>query len=226
MNDRNLRNIVSGLGGRTSGIPRETGFDITAASEVTAILALARDLGDLRERLGNITIGQTYDGRPVTAEEIRCAGAMTTLLQGRDQAEPDPDTRGPAVPDARRAVRQHRPRQQLDRRRPARPEARRVPDHGVRVRVRPGHGEVHGHRLPCRRHPAARGGHRRDGARAVHARRRRPDEARRRDRDAAADRGRLREPREAHRERARVRHRAGRGRQPAARRTPPRSSRS
>ncbi len=81
MNDRNLRNIVSGLGGRTSGIPRETGFDITAASEVMAILALARDLGDLRQRLGNITIGQTYDGRPVKAEEIRCAGAMTTVLK-------------------------------------------------------------------------------------------------------------------------------------------------
>ena len=81
MNDRNLRNIVTGLGGRTSGIPRETGFDITAASEVTAILALARDLPDLRKRLGAITIGQTYDGTPVTAEDIRCAGAMTTILK-------------------------------------------------------------------------------------------------------------------------------------------------
>jgi formate--tetrahydrofolate ligase len=81
MNDRNLRNIVSGLGGKTNGIPRETGFDITAASEVTAILALSRDLGDLRQRLGNITIGQTYEGRSVKAEEIRCAGAMTTLLK-------------------------------------------------------------------------------------------------------------------------------------------------
>src|SRR3954453_17322519 len=81
MNDRNLRNIVTGLGGKTSGIPRESGFDITAASEVTAILALARDLPDLRRRLGAITIGQTYDGTPVTAEDIRCAGAMTTVMK-------------------------------------------------------------------------------------------------------------------------------------------------
>jgi formate--tetrahydrofolate ligase len=81
MNDRNLRNIVSGLGGKTNGIPRETGFDITAASEVMAILALATDLADLRRRLGRITIGQRYDGTPVTAEDIRCAGSMTVLLK-------------------------------------------------------------------------------------------------------------------------------------------------
>jgi formate--tetrahydrofolate ligase len=81
MNDRNLRNIVTGLGGKTNGIPRESGFDITAASEVTAILALSRDLADLRKRLGAITIGQTYDGKPVTAEDIRCAGAMTTVMK-------------------------------------------------------------------------------------------------------------------------------------------------
>jgi formate--tetrahydrofolate ligase len=81
MNDRHLRSVVTGLGGKTNGIPRETGFDITAASEVTAILALASDLKDLRRRLGAITIGQTYDGRPVRAEEIRCAGAMTVLLK-------------------------------------------------------------------------------------------------------------------------------------------------
>jgi formate--tetrahydrofolate ligase len=81
MNDRHLRSVVTGLGGKVNGIPRETGFDITAASEVTAILALASDLQDLRRRLGAITIGQTYDGRPVKAEEIRCAGAMTVLLK-------------------------------------------------------------------------------------------------------------------------------------------------
>jgi formate--tetrahydrofolate ligase len=81
MNDRHLRNIVSGLGGKTNGIPRETGFDITAASEVTAVLALASDLGDLRRRLGEITIGQTYEGEPVKAEQLRCAGAMAVLLK-------------------------------------------------------------------------------------------------------------------------------------------------
>ncbi|MCS7007344.1 MAG: formate--tetrahydrofolate ligase [Thermoleophilia bacterium] len=81
MNDRNLRHIVTGLGGRAHGSPRETGFDITAASEVMALVAVARDLADLRERLGRITIGATYDGEPVTAEQLRAAGAMAVLLK-------------------------------------------------------------------------------------------------------------------------------------------------
>ncbi|GIU95743.1 MAG: formate--tetrahydrofolate ligase [Gaiellaceae bacterium] len=81
MNDRNLRNVVTGLGGRAHGSPRETGFDITAASEVMALVAVARDLADLRERLGRITIGQTVDGEPVTAEQLRAAGSMAVLLK-------------------------------------------------------------------------------------------------------------------------------------------------
>jgi formate--tetrahydrofolate ligase len=82
MNDRALRQIVLGLGGRPNGYPRETGFDITAASEVMAILAVARDLHDLRRRLGAITVGHSYDGaKPITAEELRAAGAMTVLLK-------------------------------------------------------------------------------------------------------------------------------------------------
>jgi formate--tetrahydrofolate ligase len=81
MNDRNLRNVVTGLGGRAHGAPRETGFDITAASEVMALVAVARDLADLRHRLGAITIGQTRDGEPVTAEQIRAAGAMAVILK-------------------------------------------------------------------------------------------------------------------------------------------------
>src|SRR5215218_6517540 len=82
MNDRALRQIVLGLGGRPNGYPRETGFDITAASEVMAILAVARDLHGLRRRLGAITVGHSYDGaKPVTAEELRAAGAMTVLLK-------------------------------------------------------------------------------------------------------------------------------------------------
>jgi formate--tetrahydrofolate ligase len=81
INDRALRQIVVGLGGRANGYVRETGFDITAASEVMAILAVARDLFDLRERLGAITIGYTWEGEPVTAEQIRAAGAMTVLLK-------------------------------------------------------------------------------------------------------------------------------------------------
>ena len=81
MNDRNLRNIVTGLGGRAHGAPRETGFDITAASEIMALVAVARDLHDLRQRLGAITIGQTYDGEPVTAERLRAAGSLAVLLK-------------------------------------------------------------------------------------------------------------------------------------------------
>ena len=82
MNDRALRNVALGLGGRANGYPRESGFDITAASEVMAILAVARDLHDLRARLGAITVAYSYDGgKPVTAEDLGAAGAMTVLLK-------------------------------------------------------------------------------------------------------------------------------------------------
>src|SRR6187402_3606067 len=81
MNDRNLRNVITGLGGRAHGAPRETGFDITAASEIMGLVAVARDLADLRERLGRITVGQTYEGEPVTAEDIKAAGALAVVLK-------------------------------------------------------------------------------------------------------------------------------------------------
>lgn len=85
--DRSLRNIVTGLGGKKNGIPAESGFDITAASEVMAILALATDLADLRRRLGAITVGYTKDGTPVTAEDVKAAGSMAVLL--RDAIKPN-----------------------------------------------------------------------------------------------------------------------------------------
>ncbi|HYI18625.1 MAG TPA: formate--tetrahydrofolate ligase [Solirubrobacteraceae bacterium] len=82
MNDRALRNVAIGLGGRANGYPRETGFDITAASEVMAILAVASDLHDLRARLGRITVAHSFDGgRPITAEDLGAAGAMAVLLK-------------------------------------------------------------------------------------------------------------------------------------------------
>jgi formate--tetrahydrofolate ligase len=81
MNDRALRGVVIGLGGRANGYVRETGFDITAASEVMAIAAVSRDLFDLRKRLGAITVAYTWEGEPVTAEQLRAAGAMTVLLK-------------------------------------------------------------------------------------------------------------------------------------------------
>ncbi len=81
MDDRTLRNVVIGLGGKVNGVPRQTGFDITAASEVMAIAAVASDLGDLRARLGAITVGTTFEGEPVTAEQIGAAGSMAVLLK-------------------------------------------------------------------------------------------------------------------------------------------------
>lgn len=81
VSDRALRHIVTGLGGRENGIPRETGYDITVASEVMAILALATDLPDMRKRLGRIVVAFTHDGKPVTAEDMKCAGSMAVLMK-------------------------------------------------------------------------------------------------------------------------------------------------
>src|ERR687887_744388 len=81
INDRALRDIAIGLGGRANGYVRQTGFDITAASEGMAIVPVARDLHDLRARLGEITVRFTWEGEPVTAEQLRAAGAMTVLLK-------------------------------------------------------------------------------------------------------------------------------------------------
>lgn len=81
LNDRALRNIICGLGGKAHGVPRETGFDITVASEMMAILCLTSDLKDMKKRLGNIIIGYTRSGRPVRAEELNVTGALTLLFK-------------------------------------------------------------------------------------------------------------------------------------------------
>ena len=81
INDRALRNIVIGLGTKEDGVPRQTGFDITAASEVMAVLALSTSLHDMRARLGRIVVGYTDDGEPVTAEDLKAAGAMTVIMR-------------------------------------------------------------------------------------------------------------------------------------------------
>ena len=81
MNDRQLRSIVDGLGGRTNGCPREDGYDITVASEIMAILCLSQSLADLKARLGRVIVGYTYDDQPVTAGDLKAAGAMTALLK-------------------------------------------------------------------------------------------------------------------------------------------------
>ena len=87
VNDRALRNVVTGLGGRMDGVPRESGFDITSASEVMAILALSNSLEEMRARLGRIVVGYTRDGDAVTAEDIHAAGSMASLM--RDALKPN-----------------------------------------------------------------------------------------------------------------------------------------
>ena len=87
MNDRQLRNVVDGLGGKTHGVPREDGFEITVASEIMAILCLANDIEDLKNRISDIIIGYTYDNRPIKAEEINAQGAVAALL--KDAVKPN-----------------------------------------------------------------------------------------------------------------------------------------
>ena len=87
MNDRQLRNIVDGLGGRLQGVPREDGFEITVASEVMAVLCLASDIPDLKARLGRIIVGYTFGGKPVTAHDLKAEGAMAALL--KDALQPN-----------------------------------------------------------------------------------------------------------------------------------------
>ena len=81
MNDRQLRNVIDGLGGRMNGVPREDGFDITVASEIMAVLCLANSLSDLKERLSRIVVGYTYSDEPVTCGQLKAQGAMTALLK-------------------------------------------------------------------------------------------------------------------------------------------------
>lgn len=81
MNDRQLRFVTDGLGGRVNGVPREDGYDITVASEIMAVLCLASSLADLKERLSRIVVGYTYDEKPITAGDLKAAGAMTALLK-------------------------------------------------------------------------------------------------------------------------------------------------
>ncbi|MBR5478296.1 MAG: formate--tetrahydrofolate ligase [Bacteroidaceae bacterium] len=87
VNDRSLRNIVTGLGGSANGLPTESGFDITPASEIMAILCLSKDLDDLRRRIGNILLGYTFDNQPLTVNDLGVAGAITVLL--KDAIQPN-----------------------------------------------------------------------------------------------------------------------------------------
>lgn len=97
VSDRALRNTVVGLGGRNGGVPRETGWDITAASELMAVLALSEDLADLRARVGRIVVGRSRSGAPVTTEDLKVAGAMTVLMKDAIMPNLLQDTEGGPV---------------------------------------------------------------------------------------------------------------------------------
>ena len=112
MNDRQLRNVVDGLGGRTNGMPREDGYDITVASEIMAVLCLASDIKDLKERLSKIIIGYTYgkvaEQKPVTAGDLHAEGAMTALLKGCPETKPCTDSGTRSCNRTWRTIRKHR----------------------------------------------------------------------------------------------------------------------
>ena len=108
MNDRALREIVCSLGGVANGYPREAGFDITVASEVMAIFCLAKDLDDLKKRLGNIIVGYTRDRKPVRAKRPEGARRHDGAAEGSDRAEPGADAGRHARLHPWRPVRQHR----------------------------------------------------------------------------------------------------------------------
>ena len=91
INDRVLRNIVVGLGRKVDGVVREDHFVITVASEIMAILCLATDYADLKERLGNIIVAYTYDGEPVTAKDVKAVGSMAVLLKDANETKPYSD---------------------------------------------------------------------------------------------------------------------------------------
>jgi formate--tetrahydrofolate ligase len=113
MNDRNLRQIVTGLGGSGNGAPMESGFDITVASEIMAILCLAQDAHDLEQRLERIVVGYKRGRVPVTAKDIGAVGAIMALLRYAHAPESCADTREQSRPHPWRAVREHRPWLQL-----------------------------------------------------------------------------------------------------------------
>jgi formate--tetrahydrofolate ligase len=110
MNDRALRNIVTGLGGKSEGVPRESGFEITAASEIMAVLCLAENVADLKTRLARIVVGSNKDNEPVTAGELNATGALATLLKDALRPNLVQTIEGTPGHPARRPVRQHRPR--------------------------------------------------------------------------------------------------------------------
>ena len=190
ISDRALRGAVVGLGGRENGLPRETEWKITVASEVMAILALATDLHDLRRRLGRVVLALNTEGDAGHRRGSQGRGRDDRAAARRDQAEPAPDPRGRAGVRPRRTVREHRARQQQHPRRPAR--ARHDRDRLHRGRLRRGHGrrEVLRHQVPRLGPAAGCRGDGRHGPGAQDARGRRADRRRKAARSGACRGGR------------------------------------
>ena len=200
MNDRCLRQIVSSLGGVANGFPREDGFDITVASEVMAIFCLAKDLEDLKTRLGNIIVG--LHARPQAGARQGPQGARRDggAAEGRAGAQPGADARGHARLHPWRPVRQHRARLQLGAGHDDGAQARRLRGDRGGLRRRPGRREVHRHQVPQGRPQARRGRAGGDHPRAQDARRR--EEGRPQDREPEGARSRHGQPAAPRRERA------------------------
>src|SRR6056297_1969309 len=211
MNDRALRDVVTSLGGVANGFPRQTGFDITVASEVMAILCLSTDLDDLERRLGNIIVAYTRDKKPITCRDIKDDGAMTVLL-GRDAAQPCADAGKQPGLRAWWSFREYRAWLQLGHGDDNGSETGRLRRHRSGFRGRSGCREVHEHQVPQGRAGAVCGGGRGDSAR---------DEDERRRRQGRSGRGKCRggqeglpEPWPPYRERQILRRACGRGDQP------------
>ena len=134
LNDRALRNVIVGLGKRFDGVPRQTGYDITVASEIMAILALTTSLQDMRQRIGKMVVAYDKSKNPVTAEDIQRGRRRHRLDERRDQAEFDAVAGEHAGPGARRPLRQYRPWQLLHHRRHDRHEMRRLCRDGIGLR--------------------------------------------------------------------------------------------
>ena len=148
MNDRALRSIVQSLGGVGNGFPRESGFDITVASEIMAIFCLAEDLDDLRARLARIVIGYRRDKTAVTAADLKADGRDDRPARPGDQAQSRPDAREQPGLHPWRPVRQHRPWLQFGDRDQGRPEPGRLCRHRGRLRRRSRRREVLRHQVP------------------------------------------------------------------------------
>ena len=183
-----LREIIIGMGGKMDGFMMKSGFQITVSSELMAILAVTKDLADMRERLGRVVVAYDKSGKPLTANDLEVGGAMTALMVKAINPNLMQTVEGQPVLVHAGSFRQHRRGAVLDHRRPDRPEAGRLPRHGERLRRGHRLREVLEHQVPLQRPDPPRLGHRLHGARPEDARRRAQGGAR-----AAAEQGLHRE---------------------------------